>query len=800
MAKVSIIIPFFKGTAYLEDCVGSIEKQNFTDYEIIIVNDKDGHEVPESVAAKEKVTVYRALDEVSEEVIRQNEEAAAAWREQKIHERVEKRLTNAERRRQEVEAYKKKGEILDVYTEEQLNPQEEDLIDEYEEKIDKVYPFGVSYCRNIGIEKATGKYLYFIDCDDYLLEDALPKLVELAEEKDSLVTTGNKYSSWFKPVNFTFEKAVQETVIEGKQQMTGQILRARFVEMFSVQHLLINREFVVSHGIQFDTSTRFYSDMRFCSQVLQEAGDRMWIDGDSLYVWRHRNDQVHLPALCQKRRGNHSLEFLESYHASVVYAAKNKDLRFALDHYFLSFFYKRYIARIRRDLVPQYTKVMQEMPDWNVLKKEYKFAERVALHFIHKGKYRTAKPAIKYFKWAKKKKGLLGSRLQWYRVLEKKIFKKMPLRRDWVLLESFFGKSYSDSPKYLYEYLQKTRGDKYRYIWVLNQKSDALAKSGKHTRVKMNSLRYVYYASRCGYRIFNVRQPAWNKKRAGVVFLETWHGTPLKKLAFDMDDITSASQNHKTMFYKHGREWNYLISANPFSTDVFERAFVFERSKILEYGYPRNDILYAENKDEIALEVKKELGIPTDKRVILYAPTWRDNQFYDKGKYKFTLAMDLDRMRKEFSEDSVILLRTHYYIADILDLSEYEGFVFNGSQYEDVSRLYLASDICITDYSSVFFDFANLKRPILFFVYDYAEYADEIRGMYMDMEKEMPGPILHDNDALIDALHNMDAINENYKKRYEEFYNRFCCVDDGHASERTIEKVFGEREKGMSNL
>ena len=165
-----------------------------------------------------------------------------------------------------------------------------------------------------------------------------------------------------------------------------------------------------------------------------------------------------------------------------------------------------------------------------------------------------------------------------------------------------------------------------------------------------------------------------------------------------------------------------MISANRFSTDVFERAFVYDRDKILEYGYPRNDILYADNKEEIAAEVKKELGIPEGKRVILYAPTC-DNQFYDRGKYKFTLALDLGRLQKEFGEDSVVLLRTHYYIADILDLTEYEGFVYNGSQYEDVSRLYLASDICITDYSSVFFDFANLKRPILFYAYDFDEYA-----------------------------------------------------------------------------
>ena len=796
MAKVSIIIPYFKGPAYLEDCVDSIEKQNFADYEIIVVNDKDGHEVPEIVSGKKSVTVYKAIDEVSEDVIRQNEEDAIAWREVKIQERVEKRMAKAERRRAEVEELEKKGESLNVYSEEELNPQEEDLLDEFEEKVGQVYPFGVSYCRNIGLQKATGKYVYFMDCDDYFLEeDALSRLVTLAEEKDALVTTGNKYSSWFKPVNFTFEKAKQETFVEGIQKLEGDVLKDRFNAMLSAQHLLINREFLMQNKIEFDTNTRFYCDMRFCAQVLSGAKDRMWVDGESLYIWRHRNDQIHLPALCQKRRGNRSEQFIESYNRSVKYL-KDADpaIRFALDRYLVTFFHGKYPARIKREIVPEYTKAMRKMPNWKEIKKEFGFLSGLHLHFIHKGKYRLAMPFLKFKRFLKKKKGLFGSRIQWYRVLERKIFKKMPIRRDWVFIESFFGKSYSDSPKYLYEYLQKTRGDKYRYIWVLNQKSEALAKTGKHTICKMNSLRYVYYASRAGYRIFNVRQPAWCKKRPEVVFLETWHGTPLKKLAFDMDDITSASQSHKTLFYQHGREWNYLISANRFSTDVFERAFVFDRDKILEYGYPRNDILYAENKDEIAAEVKKELGIPEGKRVILYAPTWRDNQFYDKGKYKFTLAMDLDRMRKEFSEDSVILLRTHYYIADILDLSEYEGFVYNGSQYEDISRLYLASDICITDYSSVFFDYANLKRPILFFVYDYDEYADEIRGLYIDMEKELPGPILHDNDALVDALHNMDAVTEKYKERYEEFYERFCSVDDGHACERVIEKVFGERE------
>ena len=156
--------------------------------------------------------------------------------------------------------------------------------------------------------------------------------------------------------------------------------------------------------------------------------------------------------------------------------------------------------------------------------------------------------------------------------------------------------------------------------------------------------------------------------------------------------------------------------------------------------------------------------------------------------------MDLERMRREFGKDSVLLLRTHYYIADILDLTGLEDFVYNGSTYNDVSRLYLASDICITDYSSVFFDFANLKRPMLFFAYDYEDYKGEIRGMYFDMNKELPGPILQTNDELVEALHNIDKVTEQYKERYEQFYERFCSVDDGNASKRAIDIVFGEEQ------
>ena len=184
------------------------------------------------------------------------------------------------------------------------------------------------------------------------------------------------------------------------------------------------------------------------------------------------------------------------------------------------------------------------------------------------------------------------------------------------------------------------------------------------------------------------------------------------------------------------------------------------------------------------------MGIPKDKKVILYAPTWRDDEYYESGKYKFDLKLDLRMMQKKLSDEYVVILRTHYFIADNLDVTGLEGFVYNLSKYDDIAELYLISDILITDYSSVFFDYANLKRPMLFFTYDLDKYRDVLRGFYIDMEKELPGPLLFTTEEIIDSIENINTVNAKYASIYNEFYDRFCGWEDGHASENCIKAVF----------
>ncbi len=367
--------------------------------------------------------------------------------------------------------------------------------------------------------------------------------------------------------------------------------------------------------------------------------------------------------------------------------------------------------------------------------------------------------------------------------------KLLPVNPRIILFESNLGRNYTGSPKAIYEELVRQGLDReYRCYFILEHPETKIP--GAAETVKRTRLKYFYLFAVAGTWVCDTRLPKFIIKRPECTYIQTWHGTPLKKLALDMDTVYMAGEkgidNYKKNFYENAQTWDYLISQNHFSTEIFRRAFCFGK-EMLEIGYPRNDVLFTKNNEKDIIELKQRLGIPLDKRVLLYAPTWRDNEFYGKGKYKFNPPMDFNALRDSLEEDTVMIVKYHYLVMDQIDWSPYQGFIYSCDLSYDISDLYLVSDMMITDYSSVMFDYSLLKRPMLFFCYDLEEYKDTLRGFYFDFLAEAPGPVALTTEELIASIKSYDTAL--YREKQEAFYRKYNHADDGHASEKVVELI-----------
>ncbi|NLR33034.1 CDP-glycerol glycerophosphotransferase family protein [Levilactobacillus tujiorum] len=365
-----------------------------------------------------------------------------------------------------------------------------------------------------------------------------------------------------------------------------------------------------------------------------------------------------------------------------------------------------------------------------------------------------------------------------------------------LIFESFGGRQVSDSPYAIYRlFTQLYPG--FTFIWSIDRSQKKFCKENDIPYVIRRTAKWVRTLEKASFWISNARFPAWVKKPNYVTYIQTWHGTPLKKLGLDIENVSmpgTTTTKYHANFVREANRWDALVSPNDYSTRIFRSAFGFN-NQILKVGYPRNDELINSTREDVTA-LKQELGIPLDKKVVLYAPTYRDNQFAEKGKYTFELPFSLDEFRERYGQDAVLVLRMHYLISNALDISGYEGVVFDFSNHPNISDLYLISDMLITDYSSVFFDFAYLKRPILFYPYDYHMYKDELRGFYLDYEKDLPGEIAHNEQQLLQMIGDkLKTPDMSHDQKFMDFYQRFCSIDDGLSSLKIVNYVVQQIEK-----
>ena len=362
-----------------------------------------------------------------------------------------------------------------------------------------------------------------------------------------------------------------------------------------------------------------------------------------------------------------------------------------------------------------------------------------------------------------------------------------------VYFQTFSGRGYSDSPKAMYEYMLKAPEYRdYRFVWSFKEPEKfEFLRNDRTDIVKFRTRADNKALRRAKYWISNYRMLDHQHPRKGQVYVQCWHGTPLKRLGYDLessDNSMNSMQEIREKYRTDAKKFSYLISPSPFTTEKFASAWNLVKTnqthKIIEEGYPRNDRLI-NTTDEERTEIRRNLGVD-DKKVILYAPTWRDNQHTSGEGYTYKTEVDFDKLKRELGDEYVILFRAHYLVANSFDFDRYAGFVRDVSSYSDINELYIAADILITDYSSVFFDYANLRKPMIFYMYDLEQYANELRGFYISLD-ELPGPIVRDEDSLIAEIRACDTWKPDSK--YEEFCGKYNPKDDGHASERVLARI-----------
>lgn len=353
-------------------------------------------------------------------------------------------------------------------------------------------------------------------------------------------------------------------------------------------------------------------------------------------------------------------------------------------------------------------------------------------------------------------------------------FSNIKINEKKVICDNFHGKGFSCNPKYIVEEIHKQLPD-FKIIWVFDYYHLKPTSLPDYViPVQYNTTKELYHIATSKFWIFNYRRSTQLPKRKGQYYFQTWHGSISPKM-IEKDAIDSVSQKYIDNAKIDSSKIDYCISGSKFLSNLYKNVFWYN-GPILEYGCPRNDIFFNGTKAEL---IKKKLGIES-KKICLYAPTFRKDYSFDSYDLDYN---QLNSFLNQTTTEWIILVRYHPNII-FKDNPEINSQVLNVSTYPDPQELLLISDMVITDYSSIIYDYCIQLKPAFIFASDYDQYINNDRHLYFDLS-ETPFSIAKTTDELIE---NIKIFDKNiYEKRVKSFLSKMGNLEDGNASKRTVE-------------
>jgi len=680
------------------------------------------------------------------------------------------------------------------------------IIDEYVKNYpNKVYGYikengGLSDARNFGMQYAKGEYIAFVDSDDFVAVTMYEKLYNKAIEENAEIVVCAYFN--VNANNNTMKSAQKGNlhIYDGSIHDHPEIIENNAPYAWNK---LVKKELFDRTGILFPKGY-IYEDICTMYPLLASANKISKVDEELYYYIVERKGSITSSFSKSKTLMLRSLELLDERFEELGLFDEFRDqiVVINLRHIYLRFkeFDKYKWRREQIKFVNQaFNLLNKHFKNWRKNSGSYIYftlaEDRHIKRWFYKRRLYWLFVAMMPLKWIQDyrdwdyKKRHPGSDMKRYYI---KMFETKKVVKNRVIFESFHGKNISDSPFEMMKELYK-RGGYEIYVtstessWEKNKK---LLEEEGLSKVKMVQLgveKYFEILATAKYLVNNVSFPISFTKRPEQVYINTWHGTPLKTLGKNMKKGIESMFNIQHNFLQS----SYLLFPNEYTKECTMKDYnldkLFTYKTVIE-GYPRNTVFSDKEK---GLEVKKKLGLE-DKKVYVYMPTWRGANSYGKMGIE-DITENLEKLDAALDDNHLLYVNLHPNIGEAVDYSVYKfikPFPEGVSNYEFVN----ASDALITDYSSIFFDYSITRKPIVLFMYDYDEYMDE-HGTYFDA-RTLPFKQFFDIDSLCNAVSSEEILTYKYDDA-NEYFEKFIKYDGPDCTRKLVDLVFKGKEDGL---